>query len=522
MECREPLFLTGVVLQKNSVAGHGGTVAAPVPNMYSRGGYSHQPQNLEPHRLPAAEKIMLPIPKNLVLISMMEAAMRQAKEASVHSFDPETQDPESDALAEEEEYNLDRIITGMTTFSGASGTYAVKDDTDLFVVPTDPRRRDNENEEEKKLDEMNRDLPLALHVGQTIQVVSFENGIATLARGAGYIEANGTQLAKGKLQRSEKMYGAKASYSYLIHHSLVGGPRETSCRLEGLLETIENRGKDLEATLTENRQIEADLKRQIQECLEAEPDHPVISNPAETDIGQENNSPKCYAEDEHFRTPFGTPLREHHMLGSIETSTGSMLEERLVEGAIPVYPRSPNSLSVDNSEITGVGLGIPSYRRADDEANLNDFPSGCGAAFLESGSALFGNSNYLTSDRTATLLASTADSNFHGNSNSPRRATLTGGPYTTCKAYDPFAHGLPTLTSSFDAIDFRTGLSGHRGLTNVKKTNNTTNWTPRANIRSLKMSEHRGIGRVNVRQHSPTSSPSSAQANIPDSYMQLK
>ena len=261
-----------------------------------------------------------------------------------------------------------------------------------------------------------------------------------------------------------------------------------------MLETISSRGKDLESTLDENRQIEQSLRQQIEEALTTEPDYPVIADAVIRDLGQENNSPKHYAEGD-LRTPTGTPVRDDDTPNSLATNTGVRMEERLVEGTMPIYPRSPASPnSIDNSDIAGLGrgLGIPAYRRPEHDDDMDDANYGCGSTLLVSGTALFGShaANYIM-DSTS-LLPSSADPDLHHS-----------------HSQDPFAHGVPTLTASFDAVDFRTGLSGHRGLTNVKKTG--ANSTPRSGGRMMRMSEHRGIGRVNVRQHSPTSSPSPAQ-----------
>jgi hypothetical protein len=150
---------------------------------------------------------MLPIPKNLVLMSMMEAALRQVsvvvRDRAMNSqkdFDEESTISSNllDEEDEDEEYNLDKIISGLATLSGPCGTYAVKADNELCVVPLDPRRKTSKStDEEKKHDEINVELPFALHAGQTLQVVNFEDGVAKLARGAGYVVASFRQLVKG-------------------------------------------------------------------------------------------------------------------------------------------------------------------------------------------------------------------------------------------------------------------------------------------------------------------------------------
>lgn len=113
----------------------------------------------------------------------MEAAQRQESVQEDHSG----QDEE-----DEEEYDLDRIISGMATLSGPCGTYAVKDREGLAVLSMDPR---NTQDDEEKKDEQRE--PFSLEFGQTVQVVDFEDGVAKLARAQGYILATSSQLVKG-------------------------------------------------------------------------------------------------------------------------------------------------------------------------------------------------------------------------------------------------------------------------------------------------------------------------------------
>jgi hypothetical protein len=193
MECREPLFVTGVLLQKTS-----GNPVSTAPGTQNRGGYSPQPQTPDIHRnlTTAAEKIMLPIPKNLLLMSLMEAAQRQTRVDHAFSKESDEQSTGSSVLDDDEEYNLDKIISGISTLSGPCGTYAVKGDIELAVVPVDPTTQSNDDE--KNVDELNVDSTLLLHSGQTVQVVNFQHGVAKLARGTGYIVATSNELVKGK------------------------------------------------------------------------------------------------------------------------------------------------------------------------------------------------------------------------------------------------------------------------------------------------------------------------------------
>ena len=260
MECREPLFLPA---HNKPPAGAATTSASSrasgrfSPNLQAA--HHHHPST-PTKSTNKAEPIPLPIPKNVVLLAMMEAAERQAKEMSEqrktpekadkedaendsHSDDSDTDNDDDDDDEEEETFNLDHIITGMATLSGPCGTYAVKESDGLALYPHDPRLETPEDDdcppesvllpqipseptnslldEEKKQDEYVLEVNSAdeednvvsfvlqksspkrmesieiLARGQKLQIVSFEGGVAKLARGRGYVRATSRQLVKG-------------------------------------------------------------------------------------------------------------------------------------------------------------------------------------------------------------------------------------------------------------------------------------------------------------------------------------
>lgn len=102
---------------------------------------------------------------------------------------------------DEEEYDLNQIISGMATFAGSCGTYAVRES--LSIIPNHPKKKTPQQEEPENLSENEIAImkePVPLEKGQTIQVVEFENGVAKLARGKGFVVANSSQLVKSKFQ----------------------------------------------------------------------------------------------------------------------------------------------------------------------------------------------------------------------------------------------------------------------------------------------------------------------------------
>lgn len=239
MECREPLYYT--IPKSSSNAGGGAGIShtnsltrSPLP--YSRTGAgrysptpSTPPQNNPYHHQhppPAVTQVPYPIPKNVVLISMMEVAERQAREKAKMD-ETNRLDDTTGSMDDEEEYDLNRIISGMATVAGPCGTYVVKDPEGLALLTGDPGQEHYSGEQQpawlpsprgedgRQPGETVDQVPPALSVsasedsievkppsllekGQTVQVVSFENGVAKLARGAGYILANSSQLVKSE------------------------------------------------------------------------------------------------------------------------------------------------------------------------------------------------------------------------------------------------------------------------------------------------------------------------------------
>jgi Zinc finger, C3HC4 type (RING finger) len=231
MECREPLFIT--VKHSNQQQGSYNaprTPILPAPTMYGR--YSPTPSTPPQGTSSSSfintnssqqyvQQIPLALPKNVVLICMMEAAERQMRDSNNINTEAvleliDDTNGSMNASDEDEEYDLNRIISGMATFSGPCGTYAVKERDGLSILNEYPNNNDDDVDDDNEDDSRNDDVTrTALHVtascdsievsnpctlkhGQTVQVVRFENGIATLARESGYIKATSSQLVKGK------------------------------------------------------------------------------------------------------------------------------------------------------------------------------------------------------------------------------------------------------------------------------------------------------------------------------------
>ena len=542
-ECREPLFINAV-LNKNSNHGHG----HPSPNcgrggppLYPQRGYQSPPSPVPPAVVQhTAEPIALPLPKNLVLMSMMEAAESQTKiqeeeedcigsELALEGADTSSQ-ADGDEDNDDDKYDSNMIISGLVTFSGPCGTYVVRDANGLAVQPNHPEK--GSQSETEREHQSNFHEPFTIEQGQTVQVVNFSDGVAKVAREKGYIVASSSQLVKGEFWLVVIILFCGCVQIILLlltsrYYSLVGAPLDRCCRLEGMIETLSLRGKDLQGALSENQHLEARLRTQVEKELEKDPDKPIISEAPRVEdetISESTVNPLEKAElpsdVQGYENPLLIPGSPREVIIS-ETSDSSGLE-MVGENRVLLYsdaanrlPSSPNS--IDNSDFNGNAPGMPRYRRNNDD-DLNEFGFGCG-------SSLFGKGflNFEEAEQGVGLSFDSLDGN-HPGQNNPRQAENTSStrsfqgsvsspsrPLQNQSNLTNFiAAASPMLSSSFDTVDWRTGMSGHRALSKS---------SPRAthvsrNVRL--MSEHRGVGRAASRN---SNSPSSSPATHPPQYV---
>lgn len=244
---------------------------------------------------------------------------------------------------------------------------------------------------------------------------------------------------------------------------------------------------DLQKELDENRAIEESIRQEIEAEFQNKPSHPIVSEVPKTEeqsfVPVENNNGK---EAQDPCTPTGKSIDSTskdvtHTTGTPDQSPDSgvaLNNAREIAHPAATFPFSPNSL--DNADLSGVGL--PAYRRNTSLDYADSF--GCGAtSFLGTHVRIFSDGEQ----------ADTSRLRFTDGSENRLRSTSADGEGGNSQ---PYLTLTPTLTSSFDTIDFRTGMSGHRGLTNAKKSSIWSSPNTRRNQTRMMMSEHRGIGRV--------------------------
>jgi hypothetical protein len=136
----------------------------------------------------------LPLPRNLVLISLLETASK--RHATLLGGKINLMDTYSDtdnSITNEE----DAVLDSIDALSSPCGTYIVKERYGLPVYTgnsTNPETMDDTNQAKTKATKPTK----ILSYGQKIQVVDIQDGMYQLARDEGLVFANSTQLVKGK------------------------------------------------------------------------------------------------------------------------------------------------------------------------------------------------------------------------------------------------------------------------------------------------------------------------------------
>ncbi len=145
--------------------------------------YTHY--NTTPNKKPPPliEQIPLPIPKNHVMIALMEAAERKKKALLGDSYESDNDDESS--------HDQIHVLNGIEAMCSACGTYVVRDSQGLAVFERNPYDMTI-----KKKPSYLKPPPMVRY-GQRVQVVGIENDVYRLARNEGFIVADENQLVKG-------------------------------------------------------------------------------------------------------------------------------------------------------------------------------------------------------------------------------------------------------------------------------------------------------------------------------------
>ncbi|KAL3922654.1 MAG: hypothetical protein SGILL_002088 [Bacillariaceae sp.] len=424
-------------------------------------------------------------------------------------------------------------------------------DSMLGAPPPKPQQipldDDQDEKKEPALGEDDNDLryssskrePFSLEVGQKVQVVGVEEGVYQLARGTGYIVATVNQLVK------------------------VGGPLEMSCKLEGMLQSVGRKQGEVQKQLDEINRLARGLREKIVIEQSHPEEHPVITLPKSmqnvdghliNSIHQEHEHLPTVPDDSQPSTPtkyrtgqHGSPHTGDSAGDRSDTSTqvelgaprtpgppqssagGPFLEMEHGSGSQSYdhpYVYSPahscpmpsvNAAALNQPFIDGTPTGLPRYR-----VNNDDDMYGLGwAGTLGCGTSLFGerllepsrngSPSIMNASGNDILALSFDEHSLLDNASArSRAAALAASAGVTAGSQDsPLRSG-----GSFDGVNFRTGMSGHVGLSQPKRNRNghhtglihaSSATLPRRQVRM--MSEHRGVAHARGNPNAPGAAP---------------
>jgi hypothetical protein len=219
----------------------------PPPNVRGRGPAARNNVQVNAPPTPPIKK-RLPLPKNVVLMSLIEATDIAAENVQGRQHEPSLHESPmivAPSILDLEDDEEEKIRTGTTLAISDCGTYAVaaKDGLEIFpsrpesmqslglehseedvdtlvrffhmdhkldlhddavgpaLVPSASPSHEETIQEDKKVDEgspRKEAPPVRLSWGDRVQIVSTQNGWAKLARGYGYVRAGAQQLVKGR------------------------------------------------------------------------------------------------------------------------------------------------------------------------------------------------------------------------------------------------------------------------------------------------------------------------------------
>ena len=523
MECRTPLYMTFDPNEiKSAAAGGAASAAAAAGNNHynshhdtgvrgspsgswnrtaavvGRGRPSGGGVGGGVHPPPKVIKKRLPLPKNVVLLSLIEATElatadvhQQYSAKSEDSADeiPPTPEQRPDHKAiiqsmqslDEEERNEEEKIHLATSLSvGVGGTYAVAVKDGLMMYPQRPTKRIPVDQQssvgsssgataaEADVDDLVDDFqrshfePKGSHLldyGDRVQIVAIDkDGWAKLARGYGYVRAGNNEIVK------------------------VGGAVDKACRLEAMLRIVSQERKRLrkEQSKIDNSFIR--LMNELQHSLEKDEDLTVICRSTFTELDTSHNfeiDHRAVLADEKKEN------REHRIPDTPRSAPPEMPSPTPSRSdspnSLPFYPPKPSRNTEDpSSKQTSLICFSPeeflqpqtlteSFSMTDVTASARELLRGVGGS------------------RDSVPPSPRIRPNLVANVAYPSQSEMLAG----ARAWRE-RHGRQAATG----VDFRTGMSGHSALMTSKQGHPHEYLENNDSIRkpvSFRMSSHTGL-----------------------------
>lgn len=532
MECRTPLYLTFDPNEGRTTTNT--TTNTPNPHHSSSGsadvrgspgsswnrsgvgarsrmpaGGSLNTSHTFPNPPPKLIKKRIPLPKNVVLLSLIEATelatadvhqqMSTKSEDSADDIPPTPEHrPDHKAIIQsmqsldEEERNEEEKIHFATSLSvGVGGTYAVAAKEGLMMYPQRPAKRipmehtssigsgggGTESDVDNLVDDFQRSHHLEpkegahlLDFGDRVQIVAIDkDGWAKLARGYGYVKADPDEIVK------------------------VGGAIDRACRLEAMLRIVSQERKRLrrEQSKIDNSFIR--LMNELQHSLEKDEDLTVICRSTFTDLDTSQAGfeidLKVIAEEKKENTEM-VPTTPRSVPPSMPSPTQSRSDS---PNSLPFYPpnkaghnredqvKSPSLICFSPEELLQPATITESFSMTDVTASARELLRGVGRS---------------RNEETNTSLRPNISAFGY-----PSQSEMLAG----ARAWRE-RHGREAATG----IDFRTGMSGHSGALSSKPTHPHDLLENNESVRkpvSFRMSSHTGLTMGRRRNSNGTSVP---------------
>mmetsp|Transcript_14671 Transcript_14671/g.23090 ORF Transcript_14671/g.23090 Transcript_14671/m.23090 type:complete len:565 (+) Transcript_14671:294-1988(+) len=421
-------------------------------------------QNQTPNKPQPPIKKRLPLPKNVVLMSLIEATEIAAENVRNQPQQPSLTDspmlsiPSSVLDVEEDEE--EKIRAGTSLAISDAGTYAVSAREGLQIYPSCPEvasgSSHTESEEdvdtlvrffhlENKLDpgqasspEDNEAPPARLSLGDRVQIVSIDGGWAKLSRGYGFVRADGQKLVK------------------------VGGSVDRACKLEAMLRLLSARRNSLRSEQTKVDTQFITLMSELQLSLMTDEDLTVIA--ADTFQGKHSNQNRLPIVE-----PSLAEVRDNESSGHLNVQEVRSINS---EDATPLKPRPMRRPSTPPPE-TSRGFLCGSATDVFDTI----MPLG-GSSEHRQSRAL---PNVTRTPAVSQLLSEASQRSIASIEEAVTTAAVTATPtrmITSATHTNPSPSALKAgarawremhgrAASSGAGIDFRTGMSGHSALTSI-------------------------------------------------------
>lgn len=502
MECRTPLYLTfdpnegkpqpaATAVDVRGSPGSSWNRSSAASRARGAGGTINASHTF-PNPPPKVIKKRIPLPKNVVLLSLIEATELATADVHQHLSSTKSEDsgdeipptpehrPDHKAIIQsmqsldEEERNEEEKINFATSLSvGVGGTYAVAAKEGLMIYPQRPAKRapvehqsSSGNAAETDVDNLVDDFQRShfdskgshlLDYGDRVQIVAIDKGgWAKLARGYGYVKAEPHQILK------------------------VGGSIDRACRLEAMLRIVSQERKRLrrEQSKIDNSFIR--LMNELQHSLEKDEDLTVICRSTFTDLDTSEHGfdieDKIIVEEKKENNEI-IPTTPRSVPPSMPSPTQSRSDS---PNSLPFYPPSkaarnreeqvkqPSLICFSPEELLQQTTITESFSMTDVTASARELLRGVGGSGRPE-------------ERSPTLRPNISTFGY------PTQSEMLAG----ARAWRE-RHGREAATG----IDFRTGMSGHSALLSSKPGHPHEYLENNESVRkpvSFRMSSHTGL-----------------------------